>query len=101
MMFLWRTLTVKVLPKLHTLMLNKNRIESIDDFLRLVETHFPSIKYLSLLGNTACPNELVDKDDDDYKRYRLYVIHKLPQLKFLDSRPVSDAVCGCGGCGGC
>lgn len=32
----------------------------------------PSLEYLSLLGNEACPNQLVslDKDDDDYQRYR-------------------------------
>ncbi|KAF7247525.1 Retrovirus-related Pol polyprotein from type-2 retrotransposable element R2DM [Varanus komodoensis] len=32
----------------------------------------PSLEYLSLLGNTACPNELVckDKDEGDYQRYR-------------------------------
>lgn len=33
----------------------------------------PSLQYLSLLGNMACPNELVckEKDEDDYQRYRL------------------------------
>lgn len=33
----------------------------------------PSLQYLSLLGNMACPNELVCKenDEDDYQRYRL------------------------------
>jgi len=33
----------------------------------------PSLQYLSLLGNVACPNELVckEKDEDDYQRYRL------------------------------
>lgn len=32
----------------------------------------PSLHYLSLLGNEACPNQLVspDKDEDDYQRYR-------------------------------
>ncbi|KAF3842024.1 hypothetical protein F7725_023975 [Dissostichus mawsoni] len=51
----------------------------------------PSLKYLSLLGNEACPNQLVspDKDEDDYQRYRYFVLHKLPQLKFLDTRKVT------------
>lgn len=33
----------------------------------------PSLQYLSLLGNMACPNELVckEKDEEDYQRYRL------------------------------
>ncbi|CDQ79696.1 unnamed protein product [Oncorhynchus mykiss] len=43
-----------------------------------------------LLGNEACPNQLVslDKDEDDYQRYRYFVLHKLPTLKFLDTRKV-------------
>eukprot|EP00064_Thunnus_orientalis_P003834 superscaffoldBa00000329_g3845 len=51
----------------------------------------PSLEYLSLLGNEACPNQLVspDKDEDDYQRYRYFVLHKLPQLKFLDTRKVT------------
>ncbi|KAJ8013814.1 hypothetical protein DPEC_G00033700 [Dallia pectoralis] len=50
----------------------------------------PSLQYLSLLGNEACPNQLVsqDKDEDDYQRYRYFVLHKLPTLKFLDTRKV-------------
>ncbi|TKS85698.1 Leucine-rich melanocyte differentiation-associated protein [Collichthys lucidus] len=45
----------------------------------------------SLLGNEACPNQLVspDKDEDDYQRYRYFVLHMLPQLKFLDTRKVT------------
>ncbi|ETE64024.1 hypothetical protein L345_10209, partial [Ophiophagus hannah] len=51
----------------------------------------PSLEFLSLLGNSACPNELVckDKDEGDYQRYRHFVLHKLNNLKFLDSRKVS------------
>uniref|UniRef100_A0AAQ5YDE0 Leucine rich melanocyte differentiation associated n=1 Tax=Amphiprion ocellaris TaxID=80972 RepID=A0AAQ5YDE0_AMPOC len=51
----------------------------------------PSLEYLSLLGNEACPNQLVspDKDEDDYQRYRYFVLYKLPQLKFLDTRKVT------------
>uniref|UniRef100_A0A8B9MZC0 Leucine rich melanocyte differentiation associated n=1 Tax=Accipiter nisus TaxID=211598 RepID=A0A8B9MZC0_9AVES len=51
----------------------------------------PSLQYLSLLGNMACPNELVckEKDEDDYQRYRYFVLHKLTNLKFLDTRKVT------------
>ena len=28
---------------------------------------------------------------DDYNRYRLYVLHRFPRLKFLDSKPVTEA----------
>ena len=32
----------------------------------------PKLRYLSLLGNVACPNELLGSghDDEDYQRYR-------------------------------
>ncbi|XP_026566775.1 leucine-rich melanocyte differentiation-associated protein [Pseudonaja textilis] len=51
----------------------------------------PSLEFLSLLGNSACPNGLVcqDKDEGDYQRYRHFVLHKLTSLKFLDSRKVT------------
>lgn len=34
----------------------------------------PALKFLSLLGNKACPTQLIDfeKDENDYKRYRLF-----------------------------
>ncbi|XP_014379105.1 leucine-rich melanocyte differentiation-associated protein isoform X2 [Alligator sinensis] len=39
----------------------------------------------------ACPNELVskEKDEGDYQRYRYFVLHKLTNLKFLDTRKVT------------
>ncbi|KAA8583731.1 hypothetical protein FQN60_014939 [Etheostoma spectabile] len=82
------------LPNLHTLTLNKNQISFQTNHSALLE-HLadvtPSLEYLSLLGNEACPNQLVspDKDEDDYQRYRYFVLHKLPQLKFLDTRKVT------------
>ena len=57
-----------------------------------IKQSYPNLTFLSLLGNTACPNELVLKDEDDYQRYRYYVLHNLPALKFLDSRAVSETV---------
>ncbi|XP_015238612.1 leucine-rich melanocyte differentiation-associated protein [Cyprinodon tularosa] len=79
------------LPKLHTLTLNKNQLTDIEALLDNLADVTPSLQYLSLLGNEACPNQLVslDKDDDDYQRYRYFVLYKLPQLKFLDSRKVT------------
>ncbi|KAG7511764.1 leucine-rich melanocyte differentiation-associated [Solea senegalensis] len=52
----------------------------------------PHLHTLTLLGNQACPNQLVspDKDENDYQRYRYFVLHKLPQLKFLDTRRVTN-----------
>uniref|UniRef100_A0A3Q1F8I3 Leucine rich melanocyte differentiation associated n=1 Tax=Acanthochromis polyacanthus TaxID=80966 RepID=A0A3Q1F8I3_9TELE len=84
------------LPNLHTLTLNKNQISfqgnhSPPALLEHLADVTPSLEYLSLLGNEACPNQLVspDKDEDDYQRYRYFVLYKLPQLKFLDTRKVT------------
>ncbi|XP_070398663.1 leucine-rich melanocyte differentiation-associated protein isoform X1 [Nothobranchius furzeri] len=79
------------LPNLHTLTLNKNQLTDIEALLEHLADVTPSLQYLSLLGNEACPNQLVnpDKDEDDYQRYRYFVLYKLPNLKFLDSRKVT------------
>ncbi|XP_044070207.1 leucine-rich melanocyte differentiation-associated protein isoform X3 [Siniperca chuatsi] len=59
------------LPNLHTLTLNKNQLTDIEALLEHLADVTPSLEYLSLLGNEACPNQLVspDKDEDDYQRY--------------------------------
>ncbi|NXF15572.1 LRMDA protein, partial [Rhodinocichla rosea] len=83
------------LPHLHTLTLNKNQISFERNTCKILLDHLaevvPSLQYLSLLGNIACPNELVckEKDEDDYQRYRYFVLHKLTNLKFLDTRKVT------------
>ncbi|KAJ0178888.1 hypothetical protein K1T71_005663 [Dendrolimus kikuchii] len=79
------------LPCLRTLSLNNNQITDLELLVNKIQKHFPILTYLSLLSNKACPNQLsdVDKDDSDYQRYRYFVIYKLPNLHFLDSRRVS------------
>lgn len=84
-------ITFPVIPRLRTLTLNKNQISDTEGLLKQLKSCYPSLTFLSLLGNAACPNELVLKDEDDYKRYRYYVLFNLPNLKFLDSRPVTEA----------
>ncbi|XP_054267551.1 leucine-rich melanocyte differentiation-associated protein-like [Macrosteles quadrilineatus] len=86
------SLVLPPLPDLHTLSLNKNNITNLDLLLTKIDHNLPRLRYLSLLGNVACPNQLSDstKDDDDYQRYRYYVLYRLPGLQFLDSRPTSD-----------
>lgn len=79
------------MPSLHTLTLNKNLLTDIEGLLEHLSEETPALQYLSLLGNEACPTQLVslDKDEDDYQRYRYFVLHKLPALRFLDSRKVT------------
>ncbi|XP_029377243.1 leucine-rich melanocyte differentiation-associated protein-like isoform X2 [Echeneis naucrates] len=64
------------LPNLHTLTLNKNQLTDIEALLEHLADVTPSLEYLSLLGNEACPNQLVspDKDEDDYQRYSLVMM---------------------------
>ncbi|CAG9772866.1 unnamed protein product [Ceutorhynchus assimilis] len=86
------SLVVPDLPKLHTLSLNKNQICNLESFLLQVKEKLPMLSYLSLLGNQACPNQLSNQenDDEDYQRYRYFVLHHLPNLKFLDSNRVTN-----------
>jgi hypothetical protein len=44
-----------------------------------------------MLGNKACPNQLIDTahDEYDYTRYRKYVLFRLRNLKFLDCYEVT------------
>ncbi len=80
------------LTSLTTLCVNDNNIEDIDQWLTCVTNSFPSLTYLSMLKNPACPNYFIGKDQQDYARYRLFVLHRLPGLKFLDSSPVTAQV---------
>ncbi|XP_072165707.1 leucine-rich melanocyte differentiation-associated protein-like [Diadema setosum] len=84
-------LYIPLMPHLHTLLMNKNKITDINVLVEKLQLSLPSLTFLSLLGNQACPNELSssEKDEEDYQRYRYFVIHSLPTLKFLDHRPVS------------
>nr|XP_047145123.1 leucine-rich melanocyte differentiation-associated protein isoform X1 [Hydra vulgaris] len=81
------------LKHLETFTINKNKIKNLEGILMKISTSFPKISYLSLLGNEACPTQLnyTDKDDEDYLKYRYCVLQFLPNLKFLDSSPVTQA----------
>ncbi|XP_031337729.1 leucine-rich melanocyte differentiation-associated protein isoform X1 [Photinus pyralis] len=87
------SLVLPYLPHLHTLSLNKNCINDIELLITKIIHNLPTLTYLSLLGNKACPNQLsdIDKDEEDYQRYRYYVLHRLPALQFLDSTKVKDS----------
>ncbi|KAM7408630.1 hypothetical protein PAMA_002378 [Pampus argenteus] len=79
------------LPNLHTLTLNKNQISfqtNHSPFLILISS---ILRAYSRLQHRINCFFLVspDKDEDDYQRYRYFVLHKLPQLKFLDTRKVT------------
>ncbi|XP_064479754.1 leucine-rich melanocyte differentiation-associated protein-like [Ornithodoros turicata] len=77
---------------LTTLSLNKNCFCDLERLVSTLQQYYPNLTFLSLLGNPACPDQITnpEKDEDDYRRYRYYVIHKLVNLRFLDSRCVSN-----------
>jgi len=77
------------IPSLQTLWVNNNLIDDLKNFMNTINTAFPNLTYLSMLKNPACPNFFTGKDQDDYRRYRLYVIYRCKKLKFLDSSPVT------------
>ncbi|XP_030835358.1 leucine-rich melanocyte differentiation-associated protein [Strongylocentrotus purpuratus] len=85
------SLHVPLMPHLHTLHMNKNTISDINILVEKLQMSVPSLTFLSLLGNEACPNELSssEKDEEDYQRYRYFVIYSIPTLRFLDHRAVS------------
>eukprot|EP00771_Trimastix_marina_P001853 gnl/Trimastix_PCT/2959.p2 GENE.gnl/Trimastix_PCT/2959~~gnl/Trimastix_PCT/2959.p2 ORF type:complete len:248 (+),score=67.22 gnl/Trimastix_PCT/2959:881-1624(+) len=75
------------LPSVTTLWVNNNKIADIKAFLDAVCPAFSHLTYLSTLKNSACPHPLTGGNEDDYRRYRLYVLSRLPSLNFLDSAP--------------
>jgi len=84
------SLRLPYLPQLRTLSLNKNKIKDLEGLLDKVVVQLPSLRYLSLLGNPACPTQLscLESDEEDYQRYRFRVIYRLPKLNFLDSTSI-------------
>jgi leucine-rich melanocyte differentiation-associated protein len=79
-----------VIKSLKLFSCNKNNVNDIHLFIDRIKVSFPNLTYLSMLGNKACPNQLVDENNDeyDYYRYRKYVLYRLKNLRFLDSYEV-------------
>jgi len=79
------------LKTLQTLSVNNNNIDDLRVFMDSVSSSFPNLTYLSMLKNPACPNYFMGKDNEDYQRYRYYVLYRMKQIKFLDSTSVTQA----------
>ena len=85
---------------LTTLSANKNNITSLRSTLKFCKRRCPNLKFLSLMGNPCCPNELNGGTDAQYDEYRRTAARALPQLQFIDSkavqvRPSARAACCC------
>jgi Leucine-rich repeat (LRR) protein len=92
------------LSKLHTLMINKNHFQDIYQLADHLRYAYPTLTYLSLLGNEVCPYGILSADqtsaglttfsqhrlDEEYRRYRHLLVYRIPTLKFLDSCEISE-----------
>lgn len=83
---------IEVPPTVRILSLNNNNISDVAAFLDGLGAPLKStLAQLSLLKNPGCPSPYFGSDTDDYARFRLYVVHVLPRLEYLDSTKVTDA----------
>jgi hypothetical protein len=79
------------MPSVTTLWFNNNEVNDIVEFMDEVQATFPNVTYLSCMRNPASP-PLVCVSEEDVaasSRFRLYVVHRLPKLQFLDASPVT------------
>jgi len=79
-----------IMRDLHTLSLNKNKIDSLDVFLREASGKFPKLAFISLINNPCCPMEMFGATQEQYDEYRFHLLKKFPSLRFIDSKPVLE-----------
>ena len=81
------------MPAVSTLWFNNNEISDVVSFLDEVARAWPNVAYLSTMRNPCSPPLVCVSEEDAHamRRYRLYVVFRLPRLQFLDSSPVSEA----------
>lgn len=65
------------LPRLTTLWVNHNQITNLSIFIDKLVDATPNLRYLSMLGNEACPNFLNNGTLAQYNDYRLEIIYIL------------------------
>jgi hypothetical protein len=79
-----------VLPTVETLWINNNAFADLSSLAEQLLRLFPRLSNLSMLKNPACPDVYTDPTATDaHRRYRLFVVFKLPQLRTLDASAVS------------
>lgn len=77
-------------PSVRILSVNNNNISDVAAFLEGLQAVKGTLSQLSLLKNPGCPSPYFGSDTDDYARFRLYVVHVLPKLEYLDSTKVTE-----------
>eukprot|EP00004_Rigifila_ramosa_P025145 TRINITY_DN7474_c0_g1_i1.p1 TRINITY_DN7474_c0_g1~~TRINITY_DN7474_c0_g1_i1.p1 ORF type:complete len:183 (-),score=38.08 TRINITY_DN7474_c0_g1_i1:3-551(-) len=76
------------LPKLTTLSLNGNIIDSLSLFLDALSISAPNLTNISLLKNPGVPG--FSAPPEEVTRYRCYLVNRLPKLKYIDTSPVTE-----------
>lgn len=95
------------LPQLQILMINKNRLQDIYKLVDQLRQAFPQLAHLSLLGNEACPYQIIpttngssstktdtsafaqQRAEEAYQRFRHLLIFRIPTLRFLDASEIT------------
>jgi len=78
------------IPTLTTLWVNNNKISNLIQFVDQLAITSPNIKYLSMLGNEACPNYMNGSTLKQYNDYRYYVLSRLKYITHIDSAPITQ-----------
>lgn len=82
------------ISSLTTLWLNNNYIDDLEVVLSHLSKCFPNLSFLSMLVNPSCPDPYTSPtpaSEQQYHRFRCFVLHYLPNLRYLDSTPVTKA----------
>ncbi|XP_071504263.1 leucine-rich melanocyte differentiation-associated protein-like [Diadema antillarum] len=76
------------LPCLHTLWVNRNKINNLTTFVEMLAQNFPGLKFLSMMNNPAAPSYFNGGTYQQFLDYRQYVISQLPALEMLDDQAI-------------
>ena len=78
------------LPSLTTLWLNNNQLSDLPAALDRLAVAAPQLSYLSMLRNPCVPDMYGREEEAEaYQRHRWFVINRLKRLQLLDASPVT------------
>ncbi|GAB1607092.1 leucine-rich melanocyte differentiation-associated protein-like [Argonauta hians] len=78
-----------VMPHLHTLWLNHNKVSNLGVFIYAIAKSCPKLRYMSLMNNDAAPSYFNGGTYQQYIDYRQYVISQIPTLEILDDKCIT------------
>lgn len=78
------------MPRLTTLSLNKNKLVDCDNLVTKLRRNCPNLRYISLLGNDACPHPLLGYSEKEYQQARRLIASHIPTLETINFEEVTD-----------